>query len=118
MIKILFHPLAPFIVTILVIGLWVSFFMTAREIRQSGQLVSSLQHQVTQQQQEVNDLQTKLQNAQNPYTQEAVIRNELLLQKPGEYVVQMPELPATTHPPVSNSSVLTPWQEWQQLLGL
>jgi hypothetical protein len=117
MIKILFHPFAPFIVTILVVGLWVSFLMTTHEIRQSHTLVLGLKSKVEAQKKELGSLEEKLKNAQTPYAQESVIRNELLLQKPGEYIVQLPDLPSSVLPQEAKQPILTPWEEWKSLFG-
>ena len=71
---------------------------------------------MAQKQQEYNKVKQQASDSQNPINQEAIMRNELLLQKPGEYIVQMPDLPE----PITSQSVtqkqLSPWEEWRLLL--
>jgi hypothetical protein len=101
---------------LVVIALCVSLFMNSREIQSSADLLTHLRSQVAQKQQEYNKTKEQASQSQTPLNQESIIRNELLLQKPGEYIVQMPDLPE----PITSQSViqkqLSPWEEWRQVL--
>lgn len=116
--QIVYHPTFVFGITLVVIAFCVSLFMNSREIRSSSDLVTHLRSQVAQKQQEYNKTKEQASQAQTPLNQESIIRNELLLQKPGEYIVQMPDLPE----PITTRSViqkqLSPWEEWQKILDL
>ncbi len=94
-----------------------SLYFNAREIKSSSDLVTHLRSQVDQRQQEFERVKKEANRAQTSLNQESIIRDELLMQKPGEYIVQMPDLPE----PIINQKVtqkqLSPWQEWQLLLN-
>lgn len=65
--------------------------------------------------QEVAVLEKKLEAANHPISQEKVIRNELLLQKPGEYIFQIPEI-TVEETAATQQEETTPWQEWKKVL--
>jgi hypothetical protein len=116
--RLFYHPFVLSLVTLVAIGLWISFYLNSREIGQSSVLVDTFQNQITQQEKAVADLEQQLEQSKNPTKQEAIIRNELLMQKPGEYMIQMPEVEITPTPTASTNSYQTPWQKWQVILGL
>jgi hypothetical protein len=103
-------------VTLVVGGICISLYLNGREIKSSAQQVTQLKTQVSQRQQEFDRVATQASQLQTPFNQEAMMRNELLLQKPGEYIIQMPDLPANEPVKPLPSPILTPWQQWQQLL--
>ncbi len=116
--QIVYHPTFVFGITLVVFAICISLFLNSREIRSSSNLVTNLRSQVEQKQQEYNKVKEQASNAQTPFNQESIMRNELLLQKQGEYIVQMPDLPE----PIMSISVtqkqLSPWEEWRQVLHL
>jgi cell division protein FtsB len=118
MSKILFHPFVVFIISILCLTLWVSFYFNSREIRKSLVSLGTIQDQVHQRQTEIEGLQKKLEEAKKDQTQEAIIRNELLMQKPGEYIVQIPDVSFPSHTVSEEKSVQSAWEQWQEVLGL
>ena len=65
---------------------------------------------------EVLTLETAIIESQQPFAKEQIIRNELLMKREGEYVVQIPDELVTTTQRVTRAEFLTPWEEWRQLL--
>jgi len=116
MLKLIYQPLVVGIITLTTVILCISLYISSVQLRGSSQKVASLRADVAKQQALTDALGQKLQTAQNSTTQEEIIRDQLLMQKPGEFVVQTPDLPRVspevTPPPPSP----TPWQEWKKLL--
>ncbi len=95
-----------------------TLYLNSREIKSSSDLVTHLRSQVNQKQQEYDNIKKQANIAQTSLHQETIIRDELLMQKPGEYIVQMPDLP---EPIISQRVIqpqLTPWEEWKKVLDL
>ncbi len=116
--RLIYHPVFVAGTTLLVFIICVTLFLNSREIKSSAELLTQLKTQVAQKQQTFNQTKQKTEIAQTPLSQETIIRNELLLQKPGEYIVQMPDLPAPVAQIATYEVQLTPWAAWKQLLGL
>ncbi len=114
--RFIYHPFVLILVTLLAIGLWISFLFNGRELQQSSSQIQTLQTEVAKNEQEVASLEAQLNTAKSNFSQEAIIRNELLMQKPGEYIVQMPDLPTEARENQTSTSRLSPWQQWKALL--
>ena len=114
--KLLYQPLVVAIITLLVIVLCTSLYISTLQLRGSAQKVAVLRADVAKQQAATDELAQKLGEAQRPVTQEKIIRDELLMQKPGEYVVQMPDLPVPLVAVAGVPKKLSPWQAWKKLL--
>lgn len=114
--RIVYHPLFLITISALCIGLWLSLWQNQKDIRASRSLVTSLEGDVATQRAGVAELQKKLDNSKNPLFQEQIIRDQLLMQKPGEYILQLPDI---SPKPVSSASIPatpTPWEEWMKIL--
>lgn len=112
--KWLFHP-ASALVFLSICGLmWWSLAATARKTRNSTEAVGILEQENAKIARDVSELENQLKTASSSTNHEKIIRNELLMQKPGEYVLQIPDLPALpdTHTPVPTP---TAWQQWQKI---
>lgn len=114
--KLLYQPLVVAIITLVTIVLCISLYISTFQLRGSSQRVAILKTEVEKQHTLTENLAAKFQVAQTPYAQEVIIRDQLLMQKPGEYVVQVPNLaPVVVH----DTSVLptpSPWEAWKKLL--
>lgn len=110
-----FHPLTVIICTIVITWLYGSLLRTEQNMRTSSETVGVLDQEVSQIASEVSELESRLATAQSPAAQEERIRNELLLKKPGEYVIQLP--PASMNSTIETQKrSLSPWEQWQALL--
>jgi cell division protein FtsB len=116
MFKILFHPFSLVIATIIVVLLWLSLWANTREIKQSQDFILTLQNKVENEKKEVSHLEEKLNQADSDTQKERLIRDELLMQKPGEYVIQVPEVPISEEKVQETQKITTPWEEWRTLL--
>lgn len=115
MSSLLKHPVTVILITIIALFYYLSLDKSARKAETSSEAVSQLEGEVSLVEGEVLALKQQLESVNQPISQEKAVRNELLLQKPGEYVLQVPtiEVSEVTH---SQEVPPTPWEEWQQVL--
>lgn len=111
------HPFTMIVFTIVVTWLYASLLRTEGAMRTSTESVAVLDQEVAQIASEVSALDSELALAKSSDAQEQRIRDELLLKKPGEYVIQLPAIEQQTTQ-VSKKTPLTPWQKWQKVLEL
>ncbi|PIR58848.1 MAG: hypothetical protein COU69_03560 [Candidatus Pacebacteria bacterium CG10_big_fil_rev_8_21_14_0_10_56_10] len=96
---------------------FVSLRKTAQRATDSAEYVAELNQEISRLEEEVAELERRLETAQSDFTREKILRDELLLQKPGEQVVKLPPLPPQPPPPEPEPEP-EPWQAWRVLLGV
>jgi hypothetical protein len=116
MSKILYSPLAILLSTVITILLCVSLYLNSHELAHSTTKITDLQAEVTTQNNTLEKLKSNLEDAKGDLAKEKIIRDQLLMQKPGEYVVQVPDLPVSSVPSREVIEPLSPWKKWQKLL--
>ncbi|HSW89436.1 MAG TPA: septum formation initiator family protein [Patescibacteria group bacterium] len=84
------RPLVAIALTILTVILAISFLDTLAQLRLSHKKLEEAQNEVDKQRQIETDLEQKLQNLNDPFYREKIIRDELNMQKPGEVILQLP----------------------------
>lgn len=115
MTKLLHHPL----VVVFLTAVAVLFIMSLRKTAQKGQVanqnVTLLESRIDQLSGQIEAEQSAIKYADTQLAKEKVLRNELLMQKPGEYVLQIPddEVGITE---IGTVEQKTAWQEWRELL--
>lgn len=116
--RLLYHPLTAIIITIMV-GL---FVMSLRQTQQKNQraddVIKQWQDKIARQELELKQLEGESNQQKLDFQQEKMLRDELLLQKEGEIVLQLPSdaSHAASDQEVIELNSTTPWQEWQKLL--
>lgn len=113
--KWLFHPITVLVATLLAIWLYLSLLRTEQKMELSSESVAVLDQEVQQIANEVSQLNQRLDRASSEQSQEQKIRDELLMKKPGEYVIQLPQNEVIEKPSEKNSKT-SPLQEWLVLL--
>ena len=93
--NLLYHPVTVLFITIIAITFYFSLDRSAQKTQKSSENIRVLEHEINQVSQEVIELEEKIIETESQQFQEKVVRNELLLQKEGEYVLQIPELEET-----------------------
>ena len=116
MSKLVFNPIAFIGITIISIIFSVSLYKSAQRTRYSTENLKSLEQEVAETEKEVAALETAIQESQQPFAKEQIIRNELLMKKGGEYVIQIPDELVSKTQSVVESKKNSPWEEWQKLL--
>ena len=113
--KVVSHPLVVLVITLILGLFWWSLYRTILSFGSSQHYLAELHEEVNHQASQVEKLKQQLQEAQDPLTKEKIARNELLQQKPGEYVIKIDEdaTPAINQP---QEEIKTPWQQWRELL--
>lgn len=114
--RILYSPLVAAIITGIVGIICVSLYMNGRRIQQSALTVQKMETEVASIEAQVNQVERNALEATSSTAKERIFREELLLQKPGEYIVQIPDQPIASPLPKHEETTLRPWQQWQQLL--
>lgn len=113
--KVLAHPLVLTIVTVLFLVFWWSLYRTMSSFNSSRERLAALRSEVNDQAEQVQELEVELQIARDEFTKEKIARNELLQQKPAEYVVKIDVAPERRSSR-SKTTPKTPWEEWRELL--
>lgn len=113
--SLLKHPAVILLITILAVLYFLSLDSSAQKAEVSLETVAVLEQEVDEMASEVSVLEKQLEAANHPITQEKIIRNELLLQKPGEYVLQLPET-EVVEAQLPKAKEKSPWEEWQEVL--
>jgi cell division protein FtsB len=89
MINLLKNPLAILIFTIITMVFYVSLSKTQQKNYDTLAKIEKSQQETLNLEEKNKDLEDKLQNIDS----EHIIRDEFLMQKPGEYVIKVPGLP-------------------------
>lgn len=113
--KFFSHPLVLIGITCIAGVIWLSLEQSAQKADTSQQAIELEQQQTAELHQEISTLQQELELANSPVYKEKMIRDELLMYREGEVVLQIPD----TTPeklPVTTEVHKTPWQEWQEVL--
>lgn len=113
--KLLHHPITVIIFTVIAVLFYFSLEKSAGTAELSTNTLQKLQQDTEQLNKDVQQLEEKLSDAGNSVAKEKIARDELLLQKPGEYAIQIPDVAPTqnTATPVQTE---TPWQKWKLIL--
>ncbi|MBD3250662.1 MAG: hypothetical protein GF381_03800 [Candidatus Pacebacteria bacterium] len=113
--KLFFHPITALILTILTILFVFSLRSNQEKVRLSRENIKNLKKVVDQAQTEVEQKQAQLETAKQPLTKEKIIRNKLLLQRPGEHILQIQDF-TIIEQREDKKTETNPWQEWKKIL--
>ena len=114
--KWLQHPLIKVAFTLLSLVFSLSLYSSWKRHQATAQEVKQAEIQVAQLQQQVNQASQEVLSANDSASQEKIIRDELLMQKPGEIVLQIPTVKADEVPLPLPSPSPTNWEKWQKVL--
>lgn len=114
--RILYSHLAVAFFTVVAGIICVSLYMNGRRIQQSATVVQKMELEVASIEAKVNQVESTALEATSAAAKERIFRDELLLQRPGEYIVQVPDQPLPTPQTVVASPQPTAWQQWKKLL--
>ncbi|NCN51016.1 MAG: hypothetical protein GW762_00670 [Candidatus Pacebacteria bacterium] len=89
MTKLLEHPITLVIASVLFVLFFYSLRQTGNKTEQSSQEIAVLEEKAYQASKEVQSLQEELEQSKSAEYKERIVRDELLLQKEGEYIVQL-----------------------------
>lgn len=116
--KLIFNPITFLGITILSVVFSISLYQSAQRTKLSTENLEYLEEEVSQMQAEVLSLETAIDQSQQPFAKEKIIRDELLMKKPNEYVIQIPDELVESITPIESKSIKRPLEEWQQLLSV
>lgn len=109
------HPLVIIVLSVIALSSVISFFVSSRGSRTSAETLEALDTSVARQQERVSELELQAKLSNDPFIQEKIQRDERLLQREGEIVLQLPVVTAIPTIPEPTPTPLTIWQEWKQL---
>jgi len=113
--KWLQNPVVLLIFTLLALSFVFSLRKNLTRLTLSEYNLDILKSEVDKLETEVEQKQYQLETAQQPLAKEKIARNELLLKREGEYVIQLPDIELKSkQQPIKNKP--TAWQQWRQLL--
>lgn len=116
--QLIFHPVTACLITLASLFFLLSLIKTDATIEESNLIVGQLESEVLVLEQSLLELEDRVAAATSSTAREKIIRNELLMQKPGEYVVQIPSLEEINQenslPEVSKPT--SPIQAWKSLI--
>jgi len=111
MSKLIFNPITFLGITIISIIFSISLYKSAKRTSYSAENIKSIEEEVLKTEAEVLALEIAIEESQQPFIEEKIIRNELLMKKPGEYVIQIPnELIEQTQTTIEVKT-LSPWED-------
>ena len=115
MIKLFFNPWAFGVVALLAVMVGISLHQTGQKAESTTIQLHSLEAEVKTLEANVASSAAQASASANPFMKEKIARDELLWQKPGETVIELPAAaPAATIAITSQTE--TPWQAWKKLL--
>lgn len=113
--SVLYHPLVILIVSGVSLLFYFSLIKSDQKLIKTKETVATLNQEVTQLENQAKELQEKVEYASSSAAREKILRDELLMQKPGEYILQLPPQ-AHQQPEMTPSPSPTAWEEWRMLL--
>lgn len=115
MAKYAHHPLFLIVATLVALAVIASTSTSLNNYKKTFDKISALEKENSQIAGEVEQLEQKKVLSETTFMQEKIIRDELLMQKPGEYVIQLPSnLPPQPTPESSPSP--RPIDAWLEIL--
>jgi hypothetical protein len=114
--RILYSPLAATLITGIVGIICVSLYLNSTRIRSSALTVQKLETEVASIEAKVQSIENQAVMATSSTEKERLFREELLLQRPNEYIVQVPDLPLPSPKPIVSPPAVRPLEQWKALL--
>lgn len=113
---LLSHPLTIIVLSVIALSSVISFFVSARSSRTGTETLDALDMSLARQQERVEALELQAELSNDPFIQEKIQRDERLLQRPGEVVLQLPVVTSLPVIPEPTPAPIPVWQEWKNLL--
>jgi len=118
MTKIVYHPFIVFIITIVSVFFFFSLNKSAQKTSISTQNIKILEKEVDRMSNNIMETEEKIIKTESNEFKEKIIRNELLLQKPGEHVIQLPDLENNEDVLGNEIDESKPFDRWLKLLKM
>lgn len=113
--KLFYNPISLIVFVLVVFTISLSLRETAKRADLAKKEVSALEQEVTMLQADTTAAEELVTERQGEFMREKIARNELLLQKPDEIIVQLP--PITPKPlPTPTVSTVTPLEQWRRAI--
>ncbi|OGJ37577.1 MAG: hypothetical protein A2383_00980 [Candidatus Pacebacteria bacterium RIFOXYB1_FULL_39_46] len=113
--KIISHPLVIVVLTVLAVLFIFSLRKTAQKSQIAIENVAILEESIQDLANQIEKERELIDYSNTDLAKEKILRDELLLQKPGEYVLQIPD-DETLLIEDTIAKQKTPWEEWRAVL--
>ncbi len=114
--KLLFYPLTVILITFICFLIFFSLKKTSQKAIVSNKNIQALEQEIGQLEQFAISNQNKLYQSEQNFTKEKMLRDQLLMQKDGEIIIQLP-IEGLEVKKGDAQSAISPWEEWQKLWG-
>ena len=114
--NLIFNPLTALIISLLALFFWFSLYQTIQEITNSTQDTQVLRENIITNREKLEDLETEIEVTKSDFMREKAVRDELLMQKEGEIIVKIEDLPELEQLKDQVEKTESPWESWQELI--
>lgn len=113
--KLLAHPLVMLAAAVLVVLFIVSLRQTAQKSEVASRNVAVMDQKIEEVSEELTEEKQELEYGASDLAREKLRRDDLLMQKPGEYVLQISDGRSATNTGPTHESI-SAWAAWKALL--
>lgn len=112
--KLFLHPLAVVLITLICFLIFFSLKKTSQKATISNKNIQVLEQEIEQLEQFIISNQNKLYQSEQKFAKEKILRDQLLMQKDGEIIIQLPIEDLEVEKKDKKLAV-SPLEEWQKL---
>ena len=113
--KLIYHPIFIGLVSLLAIIFIISLNKNNQKSKLSNQSISHIQTEIDMLKIQIDTQKEKLEAVKDPLSKEKILRDQLLLKKENEYVVQIPDIEVEEDENFSKNKI-SAWEEWKKLI--
>lgn len=113
--QLLEHPVTMIGITVLCVVFFISLHKSGNKLQSSSQSLDQMKQEIARLQEQNQALVDDIEDSQTPLAQEKMIRDQLLMQKPGEVIVQLGDA-VPTETKTAAESAKSPLESWKSLL--
>ncbi len=116
--KLFLNPITAGIITLFSLLFCISLYQTIQEIKLAGQETKKTQKEIEDLSSDIMSLEEEIEIAKSDEFQEKLVRDELLMQKEGEYILKLPDLEeAVVREETTPEPTPTTWEAWRDVLN-
>lgn len=112
--RLFLHPLAIVLITFICFLIFFSLKKTSQKAVISNKNIQVLEQEIDQLEQFIISNQNKLYQSEQDFAKEKILRDQLLMQKDGEIIIQLP-IEDLEVGKKDKQLAVKPWEEWRKL---
>jgi len=114
--KIIFHPLTAVVLTIVSIFILMQNHQKLKRLDIARKNIQQAKQEVKAVEEELLQVEAALEAAQEPLTQETLLRDSLLMQREGELVIKLPEINIVEEESEREQIDEDNWRAWMEVV--